>query len=184
MKEMLGGCCVCSDERGWAENPLVYCDGAGCNVAVHQAAHVGARRGGSPVAAVAPVAPVSGIRSSVPVTCFELPRTRDDASQHSQAAWSKSSCGQSTERAPTQRPLRRMAASCWFQPLEEEFVVVVRSWRDAGNLTGTTERAKKKLREKRKVRAGRLVANFPVYGRVLYRLCGIAAGYGRNCSSK
>lgn len=36
MKEMVGGCCVCSDERGWAENPLVYCDGQGCNVAVHQ----------------------------------------------------------------------------------------------------------------------------------------------------
>ena len=36
MKEMVGGCCVCSDERGWDENPLVYCDGHGCNVAVHQ----------------------------------------------------------------------------------------------------------------------------------------------------
>ena len=36
MKEMVGGCCVCSDERGWTENPLVYCDGHGCNVAVHQ----------------------------------------------------------------------------------------------------------------------------------------------------
>lgn len=35
-KEMVGGCCVCSDENGWAENPLVYCDGQGCNVAVHQ----------------------------------------------------------------------------------------------------------------------------------------------------
>ncbi|XP_075000025.1 protein AF-10 isoform X9 [Calonectris borealis] len=39
MKEMIGGCCVCSDERGWAENPLVYCDGHGCNVAVHQACY-------------------------------------------------------------------------------------------------------------------------------------------------
>ncbi|ODM95858.1 Protein AF-10 [Orchesella cincta] len=38
-KEMLGGCCVCSDERGWDENPLVYCDGQGCNVAVHQACY-------------------------------------------------------------------------------------------------------------------------------------------------
>ncbi|XP_045624895.1 protein AF-10-like isoform X4 [Procambarus clarkii] len=37
-KEMVGGCCVCSDENGWTENPLVYCDGQGCNVAVHQAA--------------------------------------------------------------------------------------------------------------------------------------------------
>ena len=34
--EMIGGCCVCLDERGWDENPLVYCDGEGCNVAVHQ----------------------------------------------------------------------------------------------------------------------------------------------------
>ncbi|MEQ2208628.1 Protein AF-17 [Xenoophorus captivus] len=33
MREMVGGCCVCSDERGWAENPLVYCDGHGCSVA-------------------------------------------------------------------------------------------------------------------------------------------------------
>ncbi|XP_068604076.1 protein AF-10 [Brachionichthys hirsutus] len=39
MKEMIGGCCVCSDERGWAENPLVYCDGHGCTVAVHQACY-------------------------------------------------------------------------------------------------------------------------------------------------
>ena len=35
-REMVGGCCVCADERGWDENPLVYCDGQGCNVAVHQ----------------------------------------------------------------------------------------------------------------------------------------------------
>lgn len=38
-REMVGGCCVCSDERGWDENPLVYCDGQGCNVAVHQGRH-------------------------------------------------------------------------------------------------------------------------------------------------
>lgn len=36
---MLGGCCVCLDERGWAENPLVYCDGQSCSVAVHQACY-------------------------------------------------------------------------------------------------------------------------------------------------
>lgn len=36
MKEMVGGCCVCSDDRGWPENPLVYCDGQSCTVAVHQ----------------------------------------------------------------------------------------------------------------------------------------------------
>ncbi|KAL1116878.1 hypothetical protein AAG570_005347 [Ranatra chinensis] len=39
MKEMVGGCCVCSDDRGWPENPLVYCDGQGCTVAVHQACY-------------------------------------------------------------------------------------------------------------------------------------------------
>lgn len=39
MKEMVGGCCVCSDERGWPENPLVYCDGSSCTVAVHQACY-------------------------------------------------------------------------------------------------------------------------------------------------
>ena len=36
MKEMIGGCCVCGDDEGYDENPLVYCDGAGCTVAVHQ----------------------------------------------------------------------------------------------------------------------------------------------------
>lgn len=36
---MVGGCCVCSDERGWSENPLVYCDGQHCTVAVHQACY-------------------------------------------------------------------------------------------------------------------------------------------------
>ena len=39
MKEMVGGCCVCSDETGTPENPLVYCDGEGCTVAVHQACY-------------------------------------------------------------------------------------------------------------------------------------------------
>ncbi|CAD6185728.1 unnamed protein product [Caenorhabditis auriculariae] len=36
MKEMLGGCCVCADENGWTDNPLIYCDGPNCEVAVHQ----------------------------------------------------------------------------------------------------------------------------------------------------
>lgn len=53
MKEMIGGCCVCSDERGWAENPLVYCDGHGCNVAVHQ----GECAGRLPPAPLLPQAP-------------------------------------------------------------------------------------------------------------------------------
>ncbi|XP_060517755.1 protein AF-10 [Cylas formicarius] len=39
MREMVGGCCVCSDDRGWSENPLVYCDGQSCSVAVHQACY-------------------------------------------------------------------------------------------------------------------------------------------------
>ena len=38
-KPMLGGCFVCQDERGWANNPLVYCDGKQCSVAVHQACY-------------------------------------------------------------------------------------------------------------------------------------------------
>lgn len=46
MKEMIGGCCVCSDERGWTENPLVYCDGHGCSVAVHQGECEGTARPG------------------------------------------------------------------------------------------------------------------------------------------
>lgn len=33
---MVGGCCVCAEEQGWDLNPLVYCDGHGCDVAVHQ----------------------------------------------------------------------------------------------------------------------------------------------------
>ncbi|XP_065172162.1 protein AF-10 isoform X1 [Atheta coriaria] len=39
MKDMVGSCCVCSDDRGWPENPLVYCDGQSCTVAVHQACY-------------------------------------------------------------------------------------------------------------------------------------------------
>ena len=38
-REMVGGCCVCLDETGWPDNQLVYCDGAGCTVAVHQACY-------------------------------------------------------------------------------------------------------------------------------------------------
>ena len=38
-KPMLGGCCICLDERGWDENPLVYCDGSDCSIAVHQACY-------------------------------------------------------------------------------------------------------------------------------------------------
>lgn len=33
------GCCVCADDSGYCDNPLVYCDGSGCNVAVHQACY-------------------------------------------------------------------------------------------------------------------------------------------------
>jgi hypothetical protein len=35
-KLMIGGCCVCADDSGYCDNPLVYCDGDNCNVAVHQ----------------------------------------------------------------------------------------------------------------------------------------------------
>ena len=50
---MVGGCCVCSDERGWAENPLVYCDGHACSVAVHQGTGVAVGGGGTLGAACA-----------------------------------------------------------------------------------------------------------------------------------
>uniref|UniRef100_A0AC35TR56 PHD-type domain-containing protein n=1 Tax=Rhabditophanes sp. KR3021 TaxID=114890 RepID=A0AC35TR56_9BILA len=36
MKEMVSGCCVCAEEVGWVDNPLIYCDGPQCDVAVHQ----------------------------------------------------------------------------------------------------------------------------------------------------
>ena len=35
-KQMVGGCCVCADDSGYSDNQLVYCDGHGCLVAVHQ----------------------------------------------------------------------------------------------------------------------------------------------------
>ena len=36
IKQMVGGCCVCGDDIAFDNNLLVYCDGAGCQVAVHQ----------------------------------------------------------------------------------------------------------------------------------------------------
>lgn len=38
-KQMVGGCCVCADDSGYIDNALVYCDGPGCQVAVHQACY-------------------------------------------------------------------------------------------------------------------------------------------------
>ena len=35
-KQMVGGCCVCGDDMAFENNLLVYCDGTGCDVAVHQ----------------------------------------------------------------------------------------------------------------------------------------------------
>ena len=34
-EELIGGCCVCSDDRGFSNNALVYCDGKACTVACH-----------------------------------------------------------------------------------------------------------------------------------------------------
>ena len=34
-EELVGGCCVCSDDQGFANNALVYCDGKACTVACH-----------------------------------------------------------------------------------------------------------------------------------------------------
>ncbi|XP_050433741.1 protein AF-10-like [Adelges cooleyi] len=39
MKEMLGNCSVCSEDKAYDGNPLVYCDGRNCNVAVHKACY-------------------------------------------------------------------------------------------------------------------------------------------------
>ena len=36
IKQMVGGCCVCGDDIAFDNNLLVYCDGVGCQVAVHQ----------------------------------------------------------------------------------------------------------------------------------------------------
>lgn len=33
---MIGGCCVCSDDVGYDDNPIVYCDGEDCTVGIHQ----------------------------------------------------------------------------------------------------------------------------------------------------
>lgn len=38
-KQMVGGCCVCTDDTGYRDNALVYCDGEDCEVAVHQACY-------------------------------------------------------------------------------------------------------------------------------------------------
>ncbi|KAJ6224556.1 hypothetical protein RDWZM_003101 [Blomia tropicalis] len=38
-KEMIGGCCVCSDDVGYDDNPIVYCDGEDCTVGIHQACY-------------------------------------------------------------------------------------------------------------------------------------------------
>ena len=34
-EELVGGCCVCSDDQGFPNNALVYCDGKDCTVACH-----------------------------------------------------------------------------------------------------------------------------------------------------
>lgn len=39
MKEMLGNCSVCGEDKAFDDNPLVYCDGRNCNVAVHKACY-------------------------------------------------------------------------------------------------------------------------------------------------
>ena len=34
-EDLVGACCVCSDDQGFANNALVYCDGKDCTVACH-----------------------------------------------------------------------------------------------------------------------------------------------------
>ncbi|UJR10358.1 hypothetical protein I4U23_014563 [Adineta vaga] len=38
-EELVGGCCVCSDDQGFSNNALVYCDGKECTVACHTACY-------------------------------------------------------------------------------------------------------------------------------------------------
>lgn len=79
MKEMIGGCCVCSDERGWAENPLVYCDGHGCSVAVHQGKHPTARRaepGLLPTVTASPTLAATASSPTAPPPAPPCPRPR------------------------------------------------------------------------------------------------------------
>ncbi|CAF2076553.1 unnamed protein product [Rotaria magnacalcarata] len=38
-EELVGGCCVCSDDQGFSNNALVYCDGKDCTVACHTACY-------------------------------------------------------------------------------------------------------------------------------------------------
>lgn len=81
MKEMIGGCCVCSDERGWAENPLVYCDGHGCSVAVHQGKHPTARRAepGLPTVTASPTLAATASSPPAPPPPRPVPRPGVDS---------------------------------------------------------------------------------------------------------
>ncbi|CAF3667415.1 unnamed protein product [Rotaria socialis] len=38
-EDLVGGCCVCSDDQGFSNNALVYCDGKDCTVACHTACY-------------------------------------------------------------------------------------------------------------------------------------------------
>lgn len=35
-KEMIGGCVVCGQDEGYLDNVLIYCDGEGCGIGVHE----------------------------------------------------------------------------------------------------------------------------------------------------
>ncbi|KAI4832207.1 hypothetical protein KUCAC02_015182 [Chaenocephalus aceratus] len=98
---MVGGCCVCSDERGWAENPLVYCDGHGCSVAVHQgpplSTCVFVSVGGTTRAAVNFQHLLSEHRGTQR-GCFTLPSSAASSSQVPTGPWFCRKC-ESQERA-------------------------------------------------------------------------------------
>ncbi|KPM06081.1 protein AF-10-like protein [Sarcoptes scabiei] len=38
-KEMIGGCVVCGQDEGYLDNVLIYCDGEGCGIGVHEACY-------------------------------------------------------------------------------------------------------------------------------------------------
>ena len=38
-KEMVGGCVVCGQDEGYLDNVIIYCDGDGCEIGVHEACY-------------------------------------------------------------------------------------------------------------------------------------------------
>lgn len=120
MKEMIGGCCVCSDERGWAENPLVYCDGHGCSVAVHQGKHPTARRGAPAFAQRSPP-PQPGPQPSAPLPRAAAAGGTRRVRARARGVWAahvgESACGPDCHVIPLSLKCHSAAACAWGRGL-------------------------------------------------------------------